>query len=208
VSLRARLNAGYAPGAWSASHNGDDEEVWLVLTTRQGLDSQLPSGEPALESRTLRSVLDLGVKPREVLHAREFLLTSELVTNAIEASLGRTRMSQVQLAILSDGTQLVIVVRVAAHLDDLLKADGELVTLVRTAEVVAPDDVSEHDRNPACGQSAEARAAITEISGPVGDLGLLADGSAGREIATGRLGLVENHSPRLTGTRSRHDHGR
>jgi hypothetical protein len=172
-----------------------------VLTTRQGLDSQLPSGEPALEGWTPRSVLDLGVKPREVLHAREFLLTSEPVTNAIEASLGRTGMSQVQLAILSDGTPLLIVVRVAAHLDDLLKADGKVVTLARTAEVVAPDDVPERDRNPACGQSSEAPAAITEISGPVGDLGLLAGGSAGREIATGRLAPVQNHSPRPTGTR-------
>lgn len=49
--------------------------------------------------------------------------------------------------------------------------------------------------------SGEVRAAITEISGPVEDLGLLAGGSAGREIATGRLALVQNHSPRPTGTR-------
>ena len=35
----------------------------------------------------------------------------------------------------------------------------------------------------------------------VGDLGLLASGSAWREIATGRFTLVQNGSPRSAGTR-------
>jgi anti-sigma regulatory factor (Ser/Thr protein kinase) len=129
VSLRARLNAGYAAGAWSASHNGDDEEVWLVLTTRQGMDGQLPSDEPALESWPLGSVLELGMDPREVQRARRHgrqllhehglsclsgdaeILISELVTNAIEASRPQADTSQVQLALLCDGTQLLIMVR-------------------------------------------------------------------------------------------------
>ena len=100
-----------------------------MLTTRQGADGQLPSGELAPESWPLRSVLDLGVNPREVQsarrHARRLLhehglsrlsgdaeiLISELVTNAIKASRQQADASQVQLALLYDGTQLLIMVR-------------------------------------------------------------------------------------------------
>lgn len=114
-----------------------------MLTTRQGADDQLPSGEPALESWTLRSVLDIGVNPQEVQHARRHarrllhqdglsclsgdaeILISELVTNAIEASRQQSDASQVQLALLCDGTQLLIMVRdTSPEVPQLVQADA------------------------------------------------------------------------------------
>jgi anti-sigma regulatory factor (Ser/Thr protein kinase) len=100
-----------------------------MLPTRQGADGQLPSDEPTLESWTFGSVVDLGVNPREVQRARRHarrlmhehglsclsgdaeILISELVTNAIEASRPRTETSQLQLALLCDGAQMLIMVR-------------------------------------------------------------------------------------------------
>lgn len=95
--------------------------------------------------------------------------------------------------------------RVAARLDDLLEAGGELVTLARTAEVVTHDDERE-PQGSLSSQASDARAAISEgmsltlpyvpgrlvieVSGPAGNAGRLAGDGEDREVAGGRLALV------------------
>jgi len=101
--------------------------------------------------------------------------------------------------------------RVAARLDEVLEAGGELVTLAATAEVVAGDDEPAASGNPP-GQAPGARVAmgegmslslpyvpgrlVIEISGPAEGAAQLAGGGEVRTVAGGRLALV----PRTDGT--------
>jgi hypothetical protein len=95
--------------------------------------------------------------------------------------------------------------RVAARLDDLLEAGGELVTLAETAEVVTRDGEMTPPGNPPR-QAPDTQVAVTgglslslpyvpgrlviEVSGPAGDTAQLADGSGDRTVIGGRLALV------------------
>jgi transcriptional regulator with XRE-family HTH domain len=95
--------------------------------------------------------------------------------------------------------------RVAARLDDLLEAGGELAALAETAEIVTDDDEPAPRGNPP-GQASDARVAtaeglslslpyvpgrlVIEVSGPAGNTGQVAGDGADREIVTGRLALV------------------
>ncbi|MGD0069409.1 MAG: helix-turn-helix transcriptional regulator [Streptosporangiaceae bacterium] len=95
-------------------------------------------------------------------------------------------------------------VRVAARLDEVLEAGGELVTLAATAEVVTGDDEPAAPGNPP-GQAPGARVAmgegmslslpyvpgrlVIEISGPAEGTAQLAGGDV-RTAAGGRLALV------------------
>jgi transcriptional regulator with XRE-family HTH domain len=101
--------------------------------------------------------------------------------------------------------------RVAARLDDLLEAGGELVTLAATAEIVASEDEPAARGNPQ-GQAPGTRVAmadgmslslpyvpgrlVIEISGPAEGTAQLAGGGDVRTAAGGRLALV----PRTDGT--------
>ena len=101
--------------------------------------------------------------------------------------------------------------RVAARLDDVLEAGGELVTLAETAEIVTGDDEPAARGNPP-GQAPGTRVAmgegmslslpyvpgrlVIEISGPAEDTAQLAGGGDDRTAAGGRLALV----PRTGGT--------
>ena len=96
-------------------------------------------------------------------------------------------------------------VRVAARLDDLLEAAGELVALAPTAEVVT-DGGDPAPRGNRRGRARHARAAtaegmsltlpyvpgrlVIEVSGPAAGTGLVAGDGSDREIADGRLALV------------------
>jgi transcriptional regulator with XRE-family HTH domain len=95
--------------------------------------------------------------------------------------------------------------RVAARLDDLLEAAGELVALAETAEVVTDDGEAAPRGKPRI-QAEDARAALAEgmsltlpyvpgrlvieVSAPAGNTGQLASNGDGHEIAGGRLALV------------------
>jgi transcriptional regulator with XRE-family HTH domain len=99
--------------------------------------------------------------------------------------------------------------RVAARLDDLLEADGELVALAEAAGT-SPGDAPEPRQAPA-GQAGEGRAMtgegmsltlpfvparlVIEVSGPAGSPGLLAAGVEDLETAPGRLALVRDRLP-------------
>jgi transcriptional regulator with XRE-family HTH domain len=98
--------------------------------------------------------------------------------------------------------------RVAARLDELLEAGGELVALARTADVITPDGTPEPREEPGSRAGEAARDGgmslslpyvparlVIEVSGPAGNAGLLAGTDGGREIATGRLALVPDRSP-------------
>jgi len=96
--------------------------------------------------------------------------------------------------------------RVAARLDDLLEAGGELAALAESTEVVT-DDGEPAPRRDLPGQVSESPAVVTnglslslpyvpgrlviEVSGPAGNTGQVADG-ADREITSGRLALVRD----------------
>lgn len=98
--------------------------------------------------------------------------------------------------------------RVAARLDDLLEAGGELAALAQTAEVVTDDAPAPRGNPPGPVSSNETRAAATgglslslpyvpgrlviEVSGPAGNTGQVAGGDADREITSGRLALVRD----------------
>jgi Helix-turn-helix domain len=101
--------------------------------------------------------------------------------------------------------------RVAAGLDDLLKASGELVTLAQTAGIVTGDDepaTRDHPRGPAPETPAVMAGGMSlslpyvpgrlviEISGPPGNAGQVTGDLADGEITSGRLALV----PRTDGT--------
>ncbi len=95
--------------------------------------------------------------------------------------------------------------RVAARLDDVLEAGGELVALAETAEVVTGDDDPAASGNPR-GQAPGIRVAmaqgmslslpyvpgrlVIEVSGPAEDTAQLAGGGDDRTAAGGRLALV------------------
>ncbi len=97
--------------------------------------------------------------------------------------------------------------QVAARLDDLLEAGGELVALAGTAEVVTRDDEPAPPGNPP-GQAGDTHVAPTggmslslpyvpgrlviEVSGPAGETGQVTGGAADGEIASGRLALVRD----------------
>jgi len=96
--------------------------------------------------------------------------------------------------------------RVAARLDDLLEAGGELVTLGQTAEVVTGDDepaTRDHPRGPA-GETPPVMAGglslslpyvpgrlVIEISEPAPSAGQIAPGTAYADSVTGQLALVQ-----------------
>ena len=98
--------------------------------------------------------------------------------------------------------------RVAARLDDLLEAGGELVALAETAEVVTGDGEPAPRENPPtpAGTSGEMRVSadgglslslpyvpgrlVIEVSGPAGNTGTVACEGEDPEIAGGRLALV------------------
>ena len=100
--------------------------------------------------------------------------------------------------------------RIAARLDDLLEAGGELVTLAETASVTGDDKPAARGNPP--GQAPGTRAAtgegmslsppyvpgrlVIEISGPAEGTMQLAGGGDDRTVAGGRLALV----PRTDGT--------
>jgi len=95
--------------------------------------------------------------------------------------------------------------RVAARLDYLLEAGGELAALAETAEVVTGDGEPAPRGNPP-GQASDTRVTtaeglslslpyvpgrlVIEVSGPAGNTGQVAGDGADREIVTGRLALV------------------
>jgi len=97
--------------------------------------------------------------------------------------------------------------RMAARLDDLLEAGGELAALAQTAEVVTGDGEPAPRGNlpVAVGSSGEMRATVgglslslpyvpcrlvIEVSGPAANTGAVAGG--GREVVGGRLALVRD----------------
>ena len=100
--------------------------------------------------------------------------------------------------------------RVAARLDDLLEAGGELVVLAGTAEIVAGDGEPAPRGNP-LGQAGGTRAVVTgglslslpyvpgrlviEVSGPAAGTGQVTGDVAGGEITSGRLALVRDAVP-------------
>ncbi|MGH3271652.1 MAG: helix-turn-helix domain-containing protein, partial [Trebonia sp.] len=104
--------------------------------------------------------------------------------------------------------------RVAARLDDLLEAAGELVALAETA-AAAPDDAPEPGQDPRR-QASEGRAVtgeglsltlpyvparlVIEVSGPAGNPGLLTGVTDDGEAAPGRLALVRDSAPRTART--------
>jgi transcriptional regulator with XRE-family HTH domain/plasmid maintenance system antidote protein VapI len=97
--------------------------------------------------------------------------------------------------------------RLAARLDDLLEAGGELVTLAETAEIAASDDEPSAPGN-APGQAHDTRAAMTEgmslslpyvpgrlvieISDPAANTGQVTPGTDYQEPVTGQLALVQD----------------
>ena len=103
--------------------------------------------------------------------------------------------------------------RVAARLDDLLEAAGELVALAETPEA-APGDAPEPGQAPAR-QAGDARAVtgegmsltlpyvparlVIEVSGPVGAADL-AEGGGAAAAAPGRLALVRGGAPQAEGS--------
>ena len=96
--------------------------------------------------------------------------------------------------------------RVSARLDDVLEADGELVALAPTAEVVTGEDDEPMARRIPRGQADDTPAAndegmtlwlpyvpgrlVIEVSGPAGNTGLLAEDADDHAFAGGRLALV------------------
>jgi hypothetical protein len=100
--------------------------------------------------------------------------------------------------------------RVAARLDDLLEAHGELVALAETTEVVAGDDEPASRQNLP-GQVSDTRPVVTgglslslpyvpgrlviEVSGPAASTGQVIGDVAEGEITSGRLALVRDAVP-------------
>ncbi len=97
--------------------------------------------------------------------------------------------------------------RVAARLDDLLEAGGELVTLAGTAEIVTGDDepaTRDHPRGPARETPAAMAAGLSlslpyvpgrlviEISEPAASAGQITPGTAYPDSVTGQLALVQD----------------
>jgi transcriptional regulator with XRE-family HTH domain len=102
--------------------------------------------------------------------------------------------------------------RIAARLDDVLEAGGELVALAETAGE-APDDAHAPGQDARL-KAGEGQAVITggmsltlpyvparlviEVSGPAGNPGLLPGSADDREVAPGRLALVRGSTSERT----------
>jgi len=100
--------------------------------------------------------------------------------------------------------------RVAARLDDLLEAGGELVTLARTAEITTGgDEPATPDNPPRLARETSAALAgglslslpyvpgrlVIEVSGPARDVGLRAGDGDDHAVAGRRLALVPGTAP-------------
>jgi transcriptional regulator with XRE-family HTH domain len=164
-----------------ADHEGLPQQDRLVLTRR--LRAEAPFGE-----RVLALAEPRGLSLREL--ARRVPCDASHLSKVVH---GRKPAS----------------LRVAARLDDLLEAAGELVALAGTAEA-APGDAPEpgqDPRSPAGGARAmtgegmsltlpyvPARLVI-EVSGPAGSPGLLISAADDSEATPGRLALVRDSLP-------------
>ena len=164
-----------------ADHESLPQQDRLVLLRR--LRAEAPFGE-----RVLALAEPRGLSLREL--ARRVPCDASYLSKVVH---GRKRPS----------------LRVAARLDDLLEAAGELVALAETAEA-APGDAPEpgqDPRSPAGGARAmtgegmsltlpyvPARLVI-EVSGPAGSPGLLSSAADDSEATPGRLALVRDSLP-------------
>jgi transcriptional regulator with XRE-family HTH domain len=166
-----------------ADHESLPQQDRLVLTRR------LPA-QTTFRERVLALLEARGLSLREV--ARRVPCDASHLAKVVH---GRKRAS----------------LRVAARLDDLLEASGELVAL---ADATAPDDGPEPGQDPG-GQLNEALASavtggmsltlpyvparlVIEVSGPVGAAGLAESGVP--RVAPGRLALVRDGSPQADGS--------
>jgi transcriptional regulator with XRE-family HTH domain len=109
--------------------------------------------------------------------------------------------------------------RVAARLDDLLEAGGDLVALARTAEVVTGDDEESAARENPRAQVGDGRAAsgeglslslpyvpgrlVIEVSGPAAGTGVLGGDGDDHAVAGGRLALIPGARAARTDASSR-----
>jgi len=168
-----------------ADHESLPQQDRLVLLRR-------PRAETPFGERVVALMEARGLSMRET--ARHVACSAGYLSNVLH---GRKRPS----------------VRVAARLDDLLEAGGELVTLAETAEVVTRDDEAASRGNPR-GQARDVGSAITEgmslslpyvpgrlvieVSGPAAGTGLLASSGDDREVVSGRLALVRDAASSAT----------
>ena len=168
-----------------ADHESLPQQDRLVLTRR--LRAEAPFGE-----RVLALAEPRGLSVREL--ARRVPCDASDLSKVVH---GRKRPSM----------------RVAARLDDLLEAAGELVALAETSEA-APGDAPEQGQAPAR-QARDARAVtgegmsltlpyvparlVIEVSGPAGAASL-AEGGSVTGAAPGRLALVRGGSPQADGS--------
>jgi len=166
-----------------ADHESLPQQDRLVLLGR-------PRAETPFGERVVALMDARGLSARET--ARRVSCSAGYLCNVIH---GRKRPSR----------------RVAARLDDLLEAGGELVALAETAEVVTRDDDEPAPPGNPRSQARDARAVIAEgmslslpyvpgrlvieVSGPAIGTGLLAGGGDDREIIGGRLALVPGAAP-------------
>jgi transcriptional regulator with XRE-family HTH domain len=167
-----------------ADHERLPQQDRLVLTRRMRAETTF--GERVLALAEAR-----GLSLREV--ARRVPYDASHLSKVVH---GRKRLS----------------LRVVARLDDVLEAAGELVALAETG-VAAPDDAPGQGQDPRP-QAGAGRAVtgegisltlpyvparlVIEVSGPAGDLAVLADGSDVLETAPGRLALVRGNAPGMT----------
>jgi transcriptional regulator with XRE-family HTH domain len=168
-----------------ADHESLPQQDRLVLTRR--LRAEAPFGE-----RVLALAEPRGLSLREL--ARRVPCDASHLSRVVS---GRKRPS----------------LRVAARLDDVLEAAGELVALAEAAGAT-PDDGPEREDASQRGGVARAGAAegmtltlpyvparlVIEVSGPAGNSGLLAGSSDELEAAPGRLALVRDNHPGLART--------
>jgi transcriptional regulator with XRE-family HTH domain len=171
-----------------ADHESLPQQDRLVLLRRSRAET--PFGERVVTLMDAR-----GLSARET--ARRISCSAGYLSNVLH---GRKRPSA----------------RIAARLDDLLEAGGELVALAETAELVIRDDEPAPPGNPR-GQARDARIPgagglsltlpyvpgrlVIEVSGPAPGTGLLAGGGDDREIASRQLTLVrDGTSPSTEGT--------
>jgi transcriptional regulator with XRE-family HTH domain len=167
-----------------ADHESLPQQDRLVLTRR--LRAEAPFGE-----RVLALAEPRGLSVREL--ARRVPCDASDLSKVVH---GRKRPSM----------------RVAARLDDLLEAAGELVALAEAPEA-APGDAPEQGQAPAR-QAGDARVVageglaltlpyvparlVIEVSGPAGAAGLAEGGGAAG--IPGRLALVRGGSPKAEGS--------
>jgi transcriptional regulator with XRE-family HTH domain len=162
-----------------ADHESLPQQDRLVLLRR-------PRAETPFGERTVALMEARSLSMRET--ARRVACSAGYLSNVLH---GRKRPSA----------------RVAARLDDLLEADGELVTLAKTAEVVTRDDDEPTPPGNPRGQARDTRVAMTggmslslpyvpgrlviEISDPAVNAGQVASGTDYPESVTGQLALVQ-----------------